>query len=104
MIGYHLRDDKRLREIGDMIEAFAGIFAGYAGYAGWPWWTATIVGALSGFQVANARLYQGHLKERIEAGDPAVSSRLFQMSLIGVAIGAAIATAIYFGISWIATM
>ncbi len=87
-----------------MIEAFAGIFAGYAGYAGWPWWTATIVGALSGFQVANARLYQGHLKERIEAGDPAVSSRLFQMSLIGVAIGAAIATAIYFGISWIATM
>ena len=84
-----------------MIEAFAAIFAGYAGYAGWPWWAATIVGALSGFQVANARLYQGNLKERIEAGDPAVSSKLFLMSLIGVAAGAVVATAIYFGIGWI---
>lgn len=86
-----------------MIEAFAALFAAYAGHAGWPWWSATIVGGLSGFQVANARMYRGSLKERVEAGDPAVTSTLFQMSLIGVAIGAAIATAIYFGVNWITT-
>lgn len=84
-----------------MIEAFAALFAGYAGYAGWPWWSATTVGALSGFQVANARVYRSSLKERIKAGDPAVTSTLFKMSFIGVAIGAAIATAIYFGVSWV---
>ena len=84
-----------------MIEAFAGLFAGYAGYAGWPWWSATLVGALSGFQVANARLYRGALKERIQAGDPAVSSTLFRMSLIGLAIGAVAATAVYFVIRWL---
>ena len=85
-----------------MIEALAGLFAGYAGYAGWPWWSATLVGALSGFQVANARLYRGPLKERIDAGDPAVSSTLFRMSLAGVAVGALAATAIYFLLRWLA--
>jgi hypothetical protein len=79
-----------------MIEALAVLFSGYAGYASWPWWTATIVGALSGFQVANARMYQGSLKERIAAGDPGVTSKLMQASIIGVVIGAAIATGIYF--------
>ena len=78
-----------------MIEAFAGLFAAYASYAGWPWWSATLVGAVSGFQVANAHLYRG-LKERIEAGDRSVSSKLFQMSLIGIVVGAVAATAIYF--------
>ncbi|MFY0610640.1 MAG: hypothetical protein JXQ99_03860 [Hyphomicrobiaceae bacterium] len=86
-----------------MIEAFASLFAAYAGYAGWPWWSATIVGALSGFQVANARLYRGALKERIEAGDASVSSRLFQMSLLGIILGAGAATFIYFGARWFLT-
>lgn len=84
-----------------MIEAFAGLFAAYAGYANWPWWAATIVGALSGFQVANARLYRGPLKERIDAGDASMASRLFRMSLIGIAVGAGAATLIYFGARWI---
>lgn len=79
-----------------MIEAFAGLFAAYASYAGWPWWSATLVGALSGFQVANAQMYRGTLKQRIEAGDRSASSKLFQMSLLGFVIGAAAATAVYF--------
>ena len=84
-----------------MIEALASLFSAYAGYAGWPWWSATIVGALSGFQVANARLYRGELKKRMEAGDASVSSKVFQMSLLGLAIGAAAATLIYFATRWI---
>jgi hypothetical protein len=79
-----------------MIEALAVLFAGYAGYAMWPWWVATIVGALSGFQVANARVYRGAMKERIEAGDPSTSGVLFKASLAGIAAGAAIATGVYF--------
>ncbi len=79
-----------------MIEAFAGLFAAYAGYAGWPWWSAALVGALSGFQVANAWMYRGTLKQRMEAGDRSITSKLFQMSLLGFAIGAAAATAVYF--------
>ncbi|MGI9476927.1 MAG: hypothetical protein ACR2PI_09485 [Hyphomicrobiaceae bacterium] len=86
-----------------MIEAFASLFAAYAGYANWPWWSATLVGGLSGFQVANARLYRGTVKERIEAGDASVSAKLFQMSLLGIAIGAGAATAIYFGARWVLT-
>ena len=72
------------------------IFAGYAAHAAWPWWTATIVGALCGLQVANARLYQGSNKDRIAAGDRAVAGRLFQVSAIGIAAGSAVATVIYF--------
>ena len=79
-----------------MIEALAGIFAAYAGYTGWPWWSATLVGALSGFQVANARLYRGAFKDRVAAGDRSVSSKFFQVSLIGIVVGGLIGTAIYF--------
>lgn len=84
-----------------MIEAFAGVFAAYAGYAGWAWWTATLVGALSGFQVANARLYRGRVRQRIEAGDDSVAPMLARMSLLGMAIGAAATTAIYFIARWL---
>ena len=84
-----------------MIEAFAGVFAAYAGYAGWAWWTATLVGALSGFQVANARLYRGQVRERMEAGDRSVAPMLARMSLLGMAIGAGATTAIYFIARWL---
>lgn len=79
-----------------MIEALAIIFSGYAAYAAWPWWTATVVGALSGLQVATARMYRGVNKDRIAAADPAATGKLFQVSAIGIAAGAAIATAAYF--------
>lgn len=79
-----------------MIEAVAIIFAGYAAYAGWPWWTATLVGALSGLQVANARMYQGVNKDRIASGDRAAAGRLFQVSAVGIVAGSAVATLIYF--------
>lgn len=84
-----------------MIEAFAGVFAAYAGYAGWAWWTATLVGALSGFQVANARLYRGQVKQRIEAGDRSVAPLLARTSLLGMVIGAGATTAIYFIARWL---
>ncbi len=79
-----------------MIEALAGIFSAYAGYTGWPWWSATLVGGLSGFQVANARMYRGALKDRVAAGDRSASAKFFQVSLIGIVIGALAGTVIYF--------
>ena len=84
-----------------MIEALAGIFAAYAGYTGWPWWTAILVGALSGFQVANARLYRGALKDRVAAGDRSVSAKFFQISLIGIIAGAFAGGGIYFATRWV---
>lgn len=83
-----------------MIEAFAALFAGYAGYAGWPWWTAALVGALSGFQVANARLYK-QSRARIEAGEQGMPQALLRWSIVGVGAGAAVCVAVYFGVRWV---
>ena len=79
-----------------MIEALTLIFAGYAGYANWPWWAVTVVGALSGFQVANARMYRSGWKEHIESGQPVPTEKIMQTTLVGMLAGAAITTAIYF--------
>ena len=72
------------------------LFAGYAAYAGWPWWWAAVAGGVCGFQVANARIFRGANKVRIEAGERAMAGKVLQFSLIGIAGGVAIATGVYY--------